>query len=90
MYPLESYADAADWLQGYIDEANELKIIPPYDWFMAPWKGQDAYDLCGVNYTVYELVGFLEGPFMDNTYVAPDVAERLKKEFGIDFLVYEE
>jgi hypothetical protein len=86
MYPLESYMDAALWLQGYIDDAKEQGIEPPYNWFMAPWNGQDAYDLCGVNFTVYELVGFLTGPAMDNVYVTPDVAERLNKEFGIDFL----
>jgi hypothetical protein len=90
MLPITSYLDAADELRAFIEEAA-LQGAPdePINWFMARWEGKDAQELCGVNYPIYELVGFLEGYGMDNTYVTSDVAERLNKEFGIEFLKHE-
>jgi hypothetical protein len=86
MLPITSYLDAAEELRLFVEEAALQGAPEPLCWFMALWEGEDAKQLCGVNFPVYELVGFLEGYGMDNTYVTSDVAERLNKEFGIPYL----
>lgn len=88
MYPITSYEDAALELQWYFEQAEVDGIKEP-NCFMYVWEGEDAKRLCDTDVAV-ELVGFLEGPAVDNTYVDMETAKRLTDKFGIEFLVKEE
>lgn len=86
MEELYSYEDAAAQLQFFKDENKEEGVKDIY-WFMYPWQGEDAKRLCGTDVAV-ELVGFLgDIDSFQNIYVSKETAEKLKKQFGIDYFV---
>lgn len=86
MEPIYSYEEAADQLQ-FFKKENEEEGVKEIYWFMYPWKGEDAKRLTGTDVAV-ELVGFLgDIDSFQNIYVSPETAEKLKKQFGIDYFV---